>query len=65
MPGGAPTKSGTKDFSATVLAGFPDLRFEVEDVLPSGNKVVCRVNLSGTHTGDSMGMPATGKSANA
>ena len=43
-------------------AAFPDLRMEAEDVLASGNKVVARVRATGTHEGELMGMPATGKS---
>ena len=43
-------------------AAFPNLRMQPEDVLASGNKVVARVRATGTHDGESMGMPATGKS---
>jgi predicted ester cyclase len=32
-----------------------------EDVLASGDKVVARVRVTGTHEGEFMGMPATGK----
>ena len=34
-----------------------------EDVLASGDKVVARVRATGTHEGELMGMPGTGKSA--
>jgi predicted ester cyclase len=44
------------------VAAFPDLRFDTDDILPSGDKGVARVTITGTHTGDFMGMPATGKS---
>lgn len=43
------------------VAAFPDLRMDAEDVLPSGDKVVARVGATGTHRGELMGMPATGK----
>jgi predicted ester cyclase len=44
-------------------AAFPDLRMELEEVLPSGDKVVGRVRATGTHTGEPfMGVPASGKS---
>ena len=33
----------------------------VEDVVDGGDKVVARVRFTGTHEGDFMGMPATGK----
>ena len=35
---------------------------DAEDVLASGDKVVARVRATGTHEGEFMGMPATGKS---
>jgi len=61
-PGLAPTKAGVMEFFRMYLAAFPDLRFVPQDVLASGDKVVARVRVTGTHTGDFMGMPATGKS---
>jgi steroid delta-isomerase-like uncharacterized protein len=41
---------------------FPDLHFEVEDVIAEGDKVVTRWVLTGTHKGEFQGIPATGKS---
>jgi steroid delta-isomerase-like uncharacterized protein len=61
-PGLAPAKEGVRQFFTIYMAGFPDLRFEAEDVLASGDKVVGRVRCTGTHSGEFMGMPATGKS---
>ena len=43
-------------------AAFPDLRMEPKDILVSGDKAVARVRATGTHQGEFMGMPATGKS---
>jgi steroid delta-isomerase-like uncharacterized protein len=60
-PGLAPTKDGVKQFFQMYVAAFPDLRFDADDILASGDKVVGRVTASGTHKGDFMGMPATGK----
>ena len=62
-PGLAPTKEGVKTFFLMQLAAFPDLRFTAEDVFGSGDKVVARVNYTGTNKGDFMGMPASGKRA--
>ena len=62
LPGLAPTKEGVKDFFKMYLAAFPDLRMTAEDVLASGDKVVARVRTTGTHQGEFMDMPATGKS---
>jgi steroid delta-isomerase-like uncharacterized protein len=61
-PGLAPTKEGVRQFFTLYMAGFPDLHFEAEDILASGDKVVGRVRCTGTNTGEFMGMPATGKS---
>ena len=61
-PGLAPTKAGVEAFFRMQLAGFPDMHMHVEDVVASGDKVVARVRYTGTHRGEFMGMPATGKS---
>jgi steroid delta-isomerase-like uncharacterized protein len=61
-PGLAPTKDGVKQFFTMYIAAFPDLRFTTDDILPSGDKGVARVTITGTNTGDFMGMPATGQS---
>ena len=61
-PGLAPTKDGVRAFFQMQHAAFPDMRMDAQDVLASGDKVVARVRYTGTHKGDFMGMPATGKS---
>jgi steroid delta-isomerase-like uncharacterized protein len=61
-PGLAPTKDGVKSFFRLYIAAFPDLRLDAEDILSSGDKVVARSRATGTHQGEFMGMPATGKS---
>jgi steroid delta-isomerase-like uncharacterized protein len=62
MPGLERSKEGVKQLFRMYRAGFPDLRMEAEDILVSGDKVVARVRGTGTHEGEFMGMPATGKS---
>ena len=42
-PGLAPTKEGTRQLFAMMKAGFPDLRFDPEDVFENGDKVVVLV----------------------
>ena len=61
MPGLTPTKQGALDLFELSFAAFPDLRFEAEDVLVDGDKVVAQVRFTGTHEGDFMGVPASGK----
>lgn len=61
MPGLEPSKEGVKQLFHMYRAGFPDLRLEAQDVLVSGDKAVARVRATGTHQGEFLGMPATGK----
>lgn len=44
-----------------VTAAFPDNHHEVEDVIAEGDRVVARVALTGTHEGEFMGIPPTGR----
>lgn len=60
-PGLAPTKAGVLEFFRAIREAFPDMRMDVEDIFGSGDKVVARIRLTGTHQGDFMGIPATGK----
>jgi steroid delta-isomerase-like uncharacterized protein len=61
-PGLAPTRDGVKEFFRMYLAAFPDLHMDAQDVIATGDKVVARARITGTHRGELMGMPATGKS---
>ena len=62
MPGLEPSREGVKQLFHMYRAAFPDLRMEVQDVLVSGDKAVARARATGTHQGEFLGMPATGKS---
>jgi len=42
-------------------AAFADLHVTVDDLLTDGDRFASRTTITGTHTGDLMGMPATGK----
>ena len=42
--------------------GFPDLELVVTDMFGSGDRVATVFTFKGTHLGDLMGIPATGKS---
>ncbi|MGF1478138.1 MAG: ester cyclase [Cyanophyceae cyanobacterium] len=53
-----------KKFNASLFQGFPDIQQTVEDVIAEGNRVVFRATLKGTHTGEFMGIPPTGKQVN-
>lgn len=61
-PGLAPTKDGVLEFFRMYRTAFPDLRMDPEEVLVSGDKTVTRARATGTHQGELMGMPPTGRS---
>ena len=61
LPGFAPDREGVIAFFKMFTGGFPDLRMELDDVLLDGDKAVARVTATGTHRGEFMGMPATGR----
>jgi steroid delta-isomerase-like uncharacterized protein len=46
---------------AVLLEAFPDLHLTLEDMIAEGDKVVVRNTVSGTHRGEYMGRPPTGK----
>jgi steroid delta-isomerase-like uncharacterized protein len=47
---------------AMLLRGLPDLHITIEDLIAEGDKVVSRNTVTGTHQGEYMGLPPTGKS---
>jgi steroid delta-isomerase-like uncharacterized protein len=51
-----------KEVFGRLRRAFPDLRVNVEDVIAEGDKVVSRNSVTGTHKGEYMGIPPTGKS---
>ena len=48
----------------TTLLGMPDYHTTIEDLIAEGDKVVARVRMTGTHTGDFWGVPPTGRRVN-
>lgn len=63
QPGFEPTLEGLKKAVTALKAGFPDLRYTLDESIYSGDKLVHRVTARGTMTGEFNGMPATNKSA--
>jgi steroid delta-isomerase-like uncharacterized protein len=51
-----------KEVFGRLHQAFPDLHVTVEDVIAEGDKVVGRNTVTGTHRGQYMGIPPTGKS---
>jgi len=62
MGDAAAGKAGVLDFFRSLRSAFPDLRMEVEDVIAEGDKAVARFRATGTHQGEFMGIPPTGRS---
>jgi steroid delta-isomerase-like uncharacterized protein len=56
---------GLREHYAGLLKGFPDLRIEIHDIIAQGEKVAHRFTFQGTHRGDFLGLPATGKTVSA
>lgn len=61
LPGIPPTKEGVITYFRMLLAAFPDMTMDVQDVIDGGDEAVARVTISATHKGDFMGVPPTGK----
>jgi steroid delta-isomerase-like uncharacterized protein len=60
LPPGLPSGlEGRKMFASALLAAFPDLHVDVEDLVTDGGKVVTRYSVHGTHKGELMGIPPT------
>jgi predicted ester cyclase len=56
-----PTPAGLKQVNQQVRASFPDLHGTIEQIFAFGDWVAARVRWTGTHTGEFMGKPPTGK----
>jgi predicted ester cyclase len=60
-PEGLRGPEGFIQFATGFAMGLPDLHFTIEDQAAEGDIVVTRFHANGTHTGNLMGIPPTGK----
>jgi predicted ester cyclase len=60
-PQGTLDRDGFKQYVADWRQGFPDIRCEVDDLIEEGNHIAWSVRATGTHSGEFMGIPATGR----
>jgi steroid delta-isomerase-like uncharacterized protein len=61
-PGIPPGREGVKQLTTMFRSAFPDFKATIDDIIAEGDKVVIRQTWSGTHKGEFMGIPPTGKS---
>jgi steroid delta-isomerase-like uncharacterized protein len=61
LPGQREGREGLKEIIATLRSAFPDIHWVTHETISSGEKVVTRFTWTGTHRGDFLGIPATGR----
>jgi len=55
-------RDGMREFVAAYLTAFPDAHVTIDELVAEGDLVTARWHATGTHQGELMGMPATGRS---
>jgi steroid delta-isomerase-like uncharacterized protein len=61
FPGQGPGIEGIKLVIRSFRAAFPDMQWSVDEQIAEEDKVVTRFEWTGTHGGEFLGIPATGK----
>ena len=64
FPGLAAGREGLRQFFQMFRIAFPDFTMTIEDAVEEGDRVFIRATMKGTHKGEFMGIPATGKQIN-
>jgi steroid delta-isomerase-like uncharacterized protein len=64
-PGFSPSREGIKQYLSEYFQAFPDFHVTIDYMLAEGDWVVIRYTGHGTHQGDLMGVPPTGKEVTA
>ena len=54
-----------KQFTEAFFSGMPDLRHPLEELIAEDDKVALRCRYEGTHTGELMGVPPSGRAVSA
>lgn len=61
LPGVPATREGVKMLFAYLRNAFPDLAIVIDEQIADSDKVATRKTFKGTHRGEFMGVPATGR----
>jgi steroid delta-isomerase-like uncharacterized protein len=62
LPGVSPAKGGMLHFLQNILwRGFSDITIEIHDMIAEDDKVTTRKTIHGTHVGEFLSQPASGK----
>lgn len=63
LPGLPTGPEGAKQLVTVYRNAFPDVHFTIDEQIAEGDKVVTRWTADGTHKGELLGIPATGKTS--
>jgi steroid delta-isomerase-like uncharacterized protein len=61
FPSQGPGIEGLKDVVRGMRAAFPDMHWRIEEQLSEADRVLTRFEWTGTHSGEFLGVPATGR----
>ena len=61
FPGQGPGRDGLRSAIGIFLSAFPDIHWVLDEQVGEGEKVVSRFTWTGTHRGEFLGIPPTGK----
>lgn len=61
LPGTGADLAGLKEGIVQIRAAFPDLRATADEIIAEGDRIAVRSTMRGTHEGDFMGVPGSGK----
>jgi steroid delta-isomerase-like uncharacterized protein len=61
LPGTPPGPEGQAQLMQRLWTAFPDARFTIEHLARDGDTVICVGTMEGTHEGELLGVPASGR----
>ena len=61
LPGQRQGRGGLEEIVGMLRTAFPDMHWSIDETIAAGEKVVTRFTWTGTHKGEFLGIPATGR----